>query len=81
MDKLIFSVAQNIAPKEPMVVRLDNEASSMLYDIMCKTSMERTHIISEMVKFCYSRIEIKHVKMCLVEDTEQVVEMEVQHDE
>ena len=38
MDKLIFSVAQDIAPKEPMVVRLDNEASSMLYDIMCKTS-------------------------------------------
>ena len=80
MDKLIFSVAQDIVPKEPMVVRIDNEASAMLYDLMCKTRMEKMQLVSEMIKFCYPRIIVKHVKMNLVDDTEQVMEVQQKED-
>lgn len=57
MDRFVLDVKPraNIS----LVVKLDGEAAAMLYEIQRASGADKKYIVSEMIKFCYERCEIK----------------------
>lgn len=42
-----------------MIVKLDDEAAKMIYKLQMQSGADKKYIVSEMIKFCYPRCEIK----------------------
>ena len=63
MDKLVFGIPERIIPNKEMVVKIDAEAAAMPLDIAGETGLRKKYILSEMVKFSYPRIEVRHVTL------------------
>lgn len=52
----------NVKPQAnlSMLVKLDDEAAEMIYKLQMQSGADKKYIVSEMIKFCYHRCEIKH---------------------
>ena len=42
-----------------MIVKLDDEAAKMIYNLQMQSGADKKYIVSEMIKFCYPRCKIK----------------------
>ena len=51
-----------------MVVKLDSEAAALVYKLQMASGADKKHIVSEMVKFCYPRCEIKRAELKIGEN-------------
>lgn len=46
-------------PNLSMIVKLDDEAAKMIQELQTQSGADKKYIVSEMIKFCYPRCEIK----------------------
>lgn len=61
MDKFILEVKPQADIS--MVVKLDSEAAALIYKLQILSGADKKHIVSEMVKFCYPRCEIRRAEI------------------
>ena len=62
MDKLIIEATPSMRD-DVMVVKLDGEAAWMIGKLSFESGVSKKRIISEMVKFCFPRTEIRKVSV------------------
>lgn len=63
MDKFIINIPVSNIDEKGIVVRIDGEAATCLANITSQTGASNKFIVSEMIKFCYERLEINQVKI------------------
>lgn len=66
MDKFILEVKPQADLS--MVVKLDSEAAALVYKLQMASGADKKHIVSEMVKFCYPRCEIRRAELKIGEN-------------
>lgn len=66
MDKFILEVKPQADLS--MVVKLDPEAAALVYRLQMASGADKKYIVSEMVKFCYPRCEIKRAEFKIGDD-------------
>lgn len=59
MDNFILEVHKTTQASNRPIVRLDNEAYSMVNEVKAATGLSITHIVSEAIKFALNRVEIR----------------------
>ena len=60
MDKLILKT-KKFTPGESNVVRLDDDAMTLIRELQAASGLSARHIVCEMVKFSAERVEIVEV--------------------
>ncbi len=61
MDKFILN--KQIPSGGGIVVKIDGEAAQMICELQSKTYADKKYIVSEMIKFCFERAEIRDRKI------------------
>lgn len=61
MDKFILETQSKEISDNGIVVRIDGEAAQLLTELISHSGINKKKIVSEMIKFCYPRTEIRRV--------------------
>ena len=59
-DKLILKT-RKFTPGESSILRLNDEAMTLIRELQAASGLSASHIVCEMVKFSAERVEIKEV--------------------
>lgn len=62
MDRLTIKLIEN-EPSNGIVVRIDGEAAELLNELVEQSGATRKQLVSEMIRFCYPRIEVERIKV------------------